>query len=50
MGFVIATGCLHGLGIGIGLVHRWPAGRLVVRGAGALITGMGLFFLIRALT
>ena len=50
MGFVIATGCLHGMGIGIGLVHRWPAGRLVLRGAGAFIAGMGLFFLARALT
>ena len=50
MGFVIATGCLHGMGIGIGLVHRWPAGRLALRGAGAFIAGMGLFFLARALT
>lgn len=50
MGFVIATGCLHAMGIGIGLVHRWPAGRLAVRGAGALIAGMGVFFLVRALT
>jgi len=49
MGFVIATGCLHGMGIGIGLVHRWPAGRLALRGAGAFIAGMGLFFLARAL-
>jgi urease accessory protein len=50
MGFVIATGCLHGMGIGIGLIHRWPAGRLALRGAGAFIAGMGLFFLARALT
>ena len=50
MGFVIATGCLHGMGIGIGLVHRWPAGKLALRGAGAFIAGMGLFFLARALT
>ena len=50
MGFVIATGCLHGMGIGMGLVHRWPAGRLALRGAGALIAGMGLLFLTRALT
>jgi len=49
MGFVIATGCLHAMGIGIGLVHRWPAGRLALRGAGALIAGMGLFFLARVL-
>ena len=49
MGFVIATGCLHGMGIGIGLVHRWPAGRIALRGAGAFIAVMGLFFLARAL-
>jgi urease accessory protein len=49
LGFVTATGCLHGLGIGIGLVHRWPGGRLALRGAGAFIAGMGLFFLARAL-
>ena len=27
MGFVIATGCLHALGIGIGTVHRWGWGQ-----------------------
>ena len=50
MGFVIATGCLHGLGITIGLVHRWPAGKLALRGAGAFIAVMGIIFLTRALT
>lgn len=49
MGFVIATGCLHGIGIAIGLVHRWPAGRLALRGAGAFIAVMGVTFLWRAL-
>lgn len=49
MGFVIATGILHGLGITIGLIHRWPAGRLVLRGAGAFIAVMGVTFLWRAL-
>jgi urease accessory protein len=49
MGFVIATGCLHGLGIALGLLHRWPAGKLALRGAGALITVMGVLFLWRAL-
>jgi urease accessory protein len=48
MGFVIATGTLHAVGISIGLVHRWPAGKLVLRGAGALISLAGLFFLIQA--
>ena len=27
MGFVIATGCLHAVGIGIGTVHRWAWGQ-----------------------
>jgi hypothetical protein len=26
VGFVIATGCLHGVGISIGVVHRWVWG------------------------
>ena len=50
MGFVVATGCLHGLGISIGLVHRWPVGKLALRGAGAFIAIMGILFLTRALT
>jgi urease accessory protein len=50
MGFVIATGCLHGLGIALGLLHRWPAGKLALRGTGALIAVMGAVFLWRALT
>jgi urease accessory protein len=49
MGFVIATGCLHGVGIVIGLVHRWEAGRLMLRGAGAVVFVAGLFFLWSAL-
>jgi urease accessory protein len=49
MGFVIATGVLHGVGIGIGLVHHWPAGKLALRGAGACIALMGVAFLWRAL-
>ena len=31
IGFVIATGLLHALGIGVGLVHRWPGGRIALR-------------------
>ena len=49
MGFVIATGCLHGVGILIGLVHRWDAGRIMLRGAGAVVFVSGLFFLWNAL-
>lgn len=50
MGFVIATGCLHGIGIALGLVHRWPVGKLALRGAGALIAVMGVTFLWKAIT
>lgn len=49
MGFVIATGCLHGLGIGIGSIHRWTWGQRVLRGAGAGVATAGLFFMWRAL-
>lgn len=49
LGFVIATGTLHAVGIGIGLVHRWEAGRLALRGAGSLVLAGGLFFLWGAL-
>jgi urease accessory protein len=49
MGFVIATGCLHGIGIALGLVHRWPVGKIALRGAGVFIALMGVTFLWRAL-
>jgi urease accessory protein len=49
MGFVIATGCLHGMGIALGLIHRWPVGKFALRGAGAFIAVMGVTFLWRAL-
>ena len=44
-GFVLATGLLHILGIGFGLVSRWPAGRLAVRACGGGVTVAGLAFL-----
>jgi urease accessory protein len=50
MGFVIATGVLHGIGIAIGLIHRWQVGRIVLRCAGGFIAIMGVYFLWRALT
>lgn len=50
MGFVVATGCLHGAGIVIGMIHRWTAGRLILRGGGAVIALMGAFFLYQAVT
>jgi urease accessory protein len=49
IGFVIATGCLHGVGITIGLIHRWGWGRKVVQVAGAGVAMAGLLFLWMAL-
>lgn len=48
VGFVVGTGLLHGCGIAIGLVHRWRAGRVALRVAGAAIAVAGAFFLVRA--
>jgi urease accessory protein len=45
LGFVIATGLLHAVGISIGLIHRWDAGRKFLRGAGALVLVSGFYFL-----
>ena len=49
IGFVIATGLLHAAGIGVGLIHRWDAGRVALRGAGSVVMAGGLFFLWQAL-
>jgi urease accessory protein len=48
LGFVIATGTLHLCGIGIGTVHRWAAGRVFLRCAGAVVALAGVGFLWRA--
>lgn len=48
LGFVIATGGLHALGIGIGTVHGRPWGRKLLRAAGAAVSAGGTFFLWRA--
>ncbi len=48
LGFVIATGLLHLAGIGLGLLTRWPNGRIAVRGLGAGIALLGVVFLSRA--
>ena len=49
LGFVLCTGTLHGIGITMGMVHRWQFGRLALRGAGSLVMAGGLFFLWGAL-
>ncbi len=48
IGFVIATGCLHALGIGIGTVHRWSWGQKLLRFAGAMVAMGGVFFMYKA--
>lgn len=48
MGFVIATGCLHALGIGIGMVYRWAWGQRLLRVAGGLVAIGGAFFMWKA--
>jgi len=50
IGFVMATGLLHLAGISIGLIHRWPVGRVALRVLGAGVAVGGLFFLWRALS
>lgn len=45
LGFVMATGMLHLLGIAFGLLVRWPAGKIAVRAAGGAIALAGVAFL-----
>lgn len=45
IGFVIGTGLLHAVGIGIGTIHRWPWGQKGLRFAGAMVFAGGLYFL-----
>jgi urease accessory protein len=45
VGFVLATGMLHLIGIGFGLLLRWPAGKYAVRTAGGAISLAGFAFL-----
>jgi urease accessory protein len=49
LGFVIATGMLHAVGIVIGLIQRWDLGRQALRGAGAVVMAGGLYFLWSAI-
>jgi urease accessory protein len=48
MGFVIATGGLHAVGISVGMIHRWLWGRTVLRLAGGAVAVAGAFFMWRA--
>lgn len=49
LGFVVATGCLHGIGIAVGLIHKWQAGRILLRVSGAAVAMGGVYFLWSAL-
>jgi len=49
LGFVVATGCLHLTGIGIGTIHRWRPGQVVLRIAGAGVGLAGTAFMWHAL-
>lgn len=44
-GFVMATGLLHLTGISLGLLTKWPWGKVVVRGLGGVIMVIGGAFL-----
>jgi urease accessory protein len=48
VGFVLATGMLHVVGIGIGWFYSRPGGAAAVRGGGAAIALAGAWFLTRA--
>ena len=48
IGFVMATGCLHGVGITIGTVHRWQWGQKLLRVAGSGVAMAGVFFMWKA--
>ncbi len=49
IGFVVATGCLHLVGVGIGTIHRWRSGQMALRVAGAFVSIAGVFFMWRAI-
>ncbi len=42
LGFALATAALHALGLGIAFVSASDRGRLIVRGAGALVAAAGV--------
>lgn len=49
IGFVIATGLLHSVGIGIGVLTRWRTGVVAIRAVGVAVTALGAVFLRFAL-
>lgn len=49
VGFVLATGLLHVVGIGIGLLNDRPGGIVATRAAGGLVFAAGIYFMSTAL-
>jgi urease accessory protein len=49
VGFMLATGLLHMVGIGLGLINDLPNGRVVTRTMGAGVAVCGVFFMAAAL-
>lgn len=49
IGFVIGTGLLHAVGVGIGVIHRWPWGQSCLRVAGAIVLIGGCYFFVNSL-
>jgi urease accessory protein len=49
VGFVLSTGLLHLVGIGIGLVHARPGGVALTRLLGGGVAACGCLFLYQAL-
>jgi urease accessory protein len=47
-GFIVATLALHGIGLALGALSAYPAGRLATRGAGAAIACAGAVLLVLA--
>ena len=45
IGFVVATGTLHALGILLGVADRWRLGHRLLRAGGGLIAACGVYFL-----
>jgi urease accessory protein len=49
VGFVLATGLVHVLGICIGFLNDRPGGEIATRSVGGLIGGMGVWYLCKAI-
>ncbi|MFN7292175.1 MAG: HupE/UreJ family protein [Pirellula sp.] len=49
LGFVLGTGLLHAVGIGIGCIGHWSWGKVCLRASGALVMLSGVYFLISSL-